>query len=95
MSDTSSQGAAPAAPAKPAAPTGPVDSKSQAWVAALIVGGLVVISLGAIIAAAFVKEVSQAAFVLAGGAVGALATALNAPTGIANVIAQARKDAQP
>lgn len=64
---------------------------SQAVVAFTIVIGLVVIGMGAIVSAIVDHGLAALAYGAVGVVVGSLATALNAPTGIAGVIAEARK----
>lgn len=64
---------------------------SQAAVAALIVAGLILLGAGCLAAAIVDNKLAALAFGAVGVVIGSLATALNAPTGIASVIAQARK----
>ena len=66
-------------------------SDGQVTVALAIVAGLVVIALGAIVTAIVVPSVSGPAWVFAGTCGGALATALNAPSGIAAAISEIKK----
>ena len=71
----------------------PKDSSSQMIVALSVVAGLTVLGGGAIAAAIVDKSITGAALAITGTAIGALANALNAPTGISSVIASARKAA--
>lgn len=74
-----------------------VASKSanqQATIAGMIVVGLTLVALVAVcggVYEAYRGHNAEAAWTTAGMAVGALATALNAPTGVASVIASAKK----
>ncbi len=72
----------------------PKDSSAQTIVALAIAGGLTVLGAGAIVAAVLVHDIAATCFTVVGTAIGALATALNAPSGIASVIASARKGGQ-
>lgn len=58
---------------------------TQLVVALAIVGGMVAIALTVIIAAALVNQIALG-FGIAGTIVGALATALNTPTGVSNAL---------
>lgn len=69
----------------------PKDSSAQTIVALAIVGALVVIGVGALIAAVVDRTQSGAALTVVGTAIGALATALNAPNGLASMISAAKK----
>lgn len=68
---------------------------AQLIVAVCIVIGLVLVALSAIGASLVDRSVSAVAFGAVGVVVGSLATALNTPTGIANVIATAKKNPDP
>ncbi len=97
MTDTSTPGAAPAAP-QSTLTSAPKDSSAQMTVALCTVAGLVIIALGALIVGVICRSelaVVTAVVAIPSTAVGALANSLASPTGIASVIAQARKDAQP
>ena len=69
----------------------PKDSSAQMLVALAVVAGLILLGGGAIVAAIVDKSITGAALAITGTAIGALANALNAPTGISAVIASARK----
>lgn len=66
-------------------------ANAQTIVSMAIVSALSIIALAAIAAALVDKSIAAVAFGAVGVVVGSLATALNAPTGIANVIATAKK----
>lgn len=84
---------APAAPKLQPDPADSPESSSQLIVALAIVGGLVAISIGLIIAG---LASHQWAIVsgLIGTSIGALATALNAPSGIGKVLNAAKQQPQ-
>ena len=71
------------------------DSGSQAWVAFTIVIGLIILGVGGIIAAVISEKIAATALLITGTAVGAMANALQAPSGIGTVIAAAMKKVTP
>lgn len=73
----------------------PKDSSAQTIVALAIVGGLVLISLAALGVAFWAPTQASAALTVVGTALGALATALNAPNGLSAMISAARKTPEP
>ncbi len=73
----------------------PKDSYAQTLVALAIVAGLVILGGLALGAAIIIKDAAAAMVGIAGTCIGALATALNAPTGIANVISSASRKPVP
>jgi hypothetical protein len=91
MTDTPQPGAAPAASAGSTLTEAPKDSSAQMIVALATVAGLVALGAGALLMAAVDHSVTGAALAITGTAIGALANALNTPTGIASVINSARK----
>lgn len=84
-------------PPKPALmpdPASTPESINQLIVALAIVGGLVIIGIGMILAASFLNEKIVAALGVGtalGTIIGALANALNAPSGIGKVLTAAKQ----
>jgi hypothetical protein len=66
----------------------------QVTVALAIIGALALISVAAMVTAYFVPGIRTEALMLASGAGGSLATALNSPTGIASAIAEMKRPDQ-
>lgn len=73
-------------------PAATASANAQTIVSMAIVGALSLIAVLSIVAALLDGTIAAVAFGAVGVVVGSLATALNAPSGIGNVIAQARKD---
>ena len=84
-----SEAAAEAVTDKPPA----AEANGQLIVALAIVVGLVLIAIGIMVDMIITKDTTMG--VALGTTVGILGTALNAPTGIGNVIKQAKKDVAP
>jgi len=71
--------------------TGEHDSKSQAFIAGLIIAAVTVIAVSLIIAATFNADAAKIIWPIVGVGLGGLISQLNAPTGIGAVIASAAK----
>lgn len=77
-------------PNKPVA-ADPTSANDQKTVSLAIVSAMTVIAGGALAVALLDKSLAGEALAICTGVIGSLATALNAPSGIGNVIAQAKK----
>lgn len=69
--------------------TTPRESGSQAWVALSIVVALLTLGIGCLVVSVIEKSIVGAALTVVGTIVGILGNALQAPSGIGSVIAQA------
>jgi hypothetical protein len=81
-------------PPLPVDPAAFQSANAQTIVASVIVCGLVIIALGALIIAWADKGAANAALTTVGVIAGGLIAGLNTPSGIANVLAQAKKSPQ-
>lgn len=70
-------------------------ANAQLIVSAAIVAALTLLGLSAIATALFDKSIAAVAFGAVGVVIGSLATALNAPTGIANVLTAGKAAGPP
>lgn len=75
--------------------TGEHDSRSQAFIAGLIIAALTAIAITLIVAATFNERASDIIWPLVATTLGGLVSQLNAPNGVASAIASAAKSLLP